>query len=316
MIKKKVLVVGGAGFVGGAVTDILKEKKIPYAVYDNLLYEDRYLKPGGDFIFGDVRDANKLKKVLKNYTDVIWLAAIVGDGACYLHPLASVEINEKAVAWLSKNYRGRIIFTSSCSTYGSNSELLHEESPLNPLSLYATTKINAERHLKNHPNAIMLRLGTAFGVSDTYSRLRVDLLVNTLTAAAIQKGVITVFGGSQRRPLIHVQNIAQTLVHNTHTTKTGVYNIASGNFEVNEIAHLVQKETRCKIQNTGNRFEDNRHYWVTVKKAEKDKVISINNKKNVIFGIRQVAALLSSGRIKDLENDLYSNIKHVAKSKI
>lgn len=316
MASKRVLVVGGAGFIGGAVTDILNTKRISYTVYDNLLYEDRYLKNGGDFIYGDVRNTKKLAKIINKYSDIIWLAAIVGDGACYLHPLAAVEINEKSVRWLARNYRGRIIFTSSCSLYGSNNNLLDEQSPLHPLSLYATTKINAERHLKGHPNALMLRLGTAFGVSDTYSRLRVDLLVNTLTAAAINRGIITVFGGSQRRPLIHVQNIAQTLVHNIHTSKTGVYNVATGNHEVDEVAHLVQKQTHCKIKYTGKRFEDNRHYWVSTKKAEKDKVLSVDRKKNILFGIRQVAGLLSSGRIKDIENDIYSNIKHVAKNKV
>ncbi len=314
--KKNVLVVGGAGFVGGAVTDILQKKKIPYTVYDNLLYEDRYLKPGGEFIFGDVRDTKKLKSIIHKFTDIIWLAAIVGDGACYLHPLAAVEINEKATGWLAKNCRGRIIFTSSCSVYGSNEQLLDESSPVKPLSLYATTKLNAEHILSKHPNAIMFRLGTAFGIADDYARLRTDLLVNTLTAAAINRGSLTVFGGNQRRPLIHVKNIAQTLVHNTTTKKTGIYNIATDNYDVKTVAKLVQKFTHCKIEYTDQRFEDNRHYHVSIKKALKDNIISVDKAKNVVFGIKEVATLLKSTRIKDIDDDTYSNIKHVAKKKI
>jgi nucleoside-diphosphate-sugar epimerase len=316
MAKKKVLVVGGAGFVGGAVTDILQERKIPYAVYDSLIYDDRYLKLGGEFIFGDVRDTTKLKKVLKDYTDVIWLAAIVGDGACYMHSLAAVEINDKAVKWLAHNYRGRIIFTSSCSVYGSNEELLDEQSPVKPLSLYATTKLNAENYLARHPRAIALRLGTAFGIADDYTRLRTDLLVNTLTASAIERGYLTVFGGSQRRPLIHVKNIAQTLVHNTSTQKAGIYNVATNNHDVKTVARMVQKFTKCKIKYTDQQFEDSRHYHVSTKKAQKDKIISVNNKFDVNFGIAEVARLIRSGRIKDVDNDVYSNVKHVAKNKI
>lgn len=314
--QKKVLVVGGAGYIGGATTNELQRRKIPYAVYDNLLYEDRHLKPGGDFIFGDVRDTKKLGKIINKYTDVIWLAAIVGDGACFIHPLAAVEINEKAVKWLAKNFHGRILFTSSCSLYGSDEDLLGETAPPKPLSLYATTKINAERYLEHHPNTIIFRLGTAFGVSDTYTRLRTDLLVNTLTASALTRGVITVFGGKQRRPLIHVSNIASTLVHNLFTKKTGVYNIATGNYEVREVAQLVKNLTGCKVHLSGKRFEDNRHYHVTTEKARRDKVLLVNPKKDIAFGIREVASLIKSGRVKDVHSDVYINMKHVARNKV
>ncbi|MDD5638833.1 MAG: NAD-dependent epimerase/dehydratase family protein, partial [Candidatus Pacebacteria bacterium] len=105
--KDKVLVVGGAGYIGGAVTDILLGKGIPFTVYDNLLYEQQYFKPV-DFIYGDVRDTKKLKKLLPNYTHVIWLAAIVGDAACQIKPELTIEINQHSIKWLSKNYNGRI----------------------------------------------------------------------------------------------------------------------------------------------------------------------------------------------------------------
>lgn len=312
----KVLVVGGAGYIGGSVTDILSKKNIPYTVYDNLLYEDRYLKPGGTFINGDVRDTKKLAKALRGHTHVIWLAAIVGDGACYLRPLAAVEINEKAVRWLSKNFSGRILFTSTCSVYGSNEHMVTEEDATRPLSLYATTKVNAEQHLKKHSNAIMFRLGTAYGLSDTYSRPRTDLLVNTLTMHAVNKGVITVFGGNQKRPLIHVKNIAQTLVHNLTTAHTGIFNIATENYNIADIAKLIQEYTHCRIKYTGKRFEDNRHYHADIKKARRNHVLSADSKKTVAQCIREVTALAKSGRIKDEENDLYSNVQHIAKIKI
>ena len=98
---KNVLVVGGAGYIGGAVTDGLKNYNV--RVYDNLLYDDAYIKPV-EFVFGDVRDRSRLKEHLKWADGVIWLAAIVGDPACNLNQDLTIEINEKSVKWLSNNY--------------------------------------------------------------------------------------------------------------------------------------------------------------------------------------------------------------------
>ena len=108
----KVLVVGGAGYIGGAVTDFLTKRNIPFTVYDSLLYEQHYLKPV-DFVYGDVRDTEKLKKLLKDYTHVIWLAAIVGDAACQVRPELTIAINQESVRWLAENYDGRIVFAST-----------------------------------------------------------------------------------------------------------------------------------------------------------------------------------------------------------
>lgn len=159
--------------VGGAVTDSLLQAGIDFTVYDNLLYENQYLKPV-DFIFGDVRDTAKLIKLLPNFTHVIWLAAIVGDGACQINPPLTVAVNQESVRWLSDNYDGRIIFLSTCSVYGQNDTWLDEDSELKPLSLYAQTKMEAEKYLTGK-NALIFRLGTAYGLSDIYSRIRLDL---------------------------------------------------------------------------------------------------------------------------------------------
>ena len=104
-----VLVVGGAGYLGGAVTDLLQKTKYDFRVYDALLYEESYRKEV-PFVYGDVRDTTLLKKHLKWADCAIWLAALVGDGACSLNPDVSYEINEKTVAWLAKNFEKRIIF--------------------------------------------------------------------------------------------------------------------------------------------------------------------------------------------------------------
>src|ERR1035437_3458021 len=106
-----ILVVGGAGYVGGSLTDILLQSQHNIRVYDALLYEESFRKPV-DFVYGDVRDTQKLLPQLKWADVVVWLAALVGDGACALNPEISAEVNEKSVKWLSENYNGRIFFMS------------------------------------------------------------------------------------------------------------------------------------------------------------------------------------------------------------
>src|SRR5205807_2089198 len=186
-----ILVVGGAGYVGGAVTDLLQQTEHNVRVFDALLYEECYRKPV-DFVYGDVRDTDRIKSQLKWADAVVWLAALVGDPACALHPDVSVEINQKSLKTVAENFNGRIVFLSTCSVYGAQDNVLDESSPLNPLSVYAVTKQEAEQYLSGK-NAIIFRLGTLFGVGDLFSRIRLDLVVNILTVKAHRTGNIKVF---------------------------------------------------------------------------------------------------------------------------
>ena len=117
-----ILVVGGAGYVGGAVTDLLMKSGHETRVYDALFYEESYRKPV-DFVFGDVRDYDKLRTQLVWADTVVWLAALVGDPACALNPEVSIRINQDAVKWLAENFDGRIVFLSTCSVYGARDGL-------------------------------------------------------------------------------------------------------------------------------------------------------------------------------------------------
>ena len=199
----RVLVVGGAGYVGGGVTDYLREMGHETRVYDALFYEESYRKDV-DFVYGDVRDHERLLPQLKWAEVVVWLAALVGDGACALNPDITEVINQQEVKWLADHFDGRIIFMSTCSVYGAQDTVLDETSPTNPLSVYASTKLAAEQHLVGK-NALIFRLGTLFGVSDQFARIRLDLVVNTLVLKAATQGKLTVFGGDQFRPLLHVK---------------------------------------------------------------------------------------------------------------
>jgi len=306
----KVLVVGGAGYIGGAVTDFLAKRNIPFTVYDNLLYEQHYLKPV-DFVCGDIRDTEKLKKLLKDYTHVIWLAAIVGDAACQVRPELTVAINQESVRWLAENYDGRIIFASTCSVYGKNEGELDENSELNPLSLYAETKGESEKILANK-NSLIFRLGTVFGVSDSYSRLRMDLVVNYMTASAVTKGKLSVFGGAQWRPLIHVLNVAEAMAYNIDKPLKGIYNLSTANYQIKDLAKEVAEITGCKIEYTPQEFEDQRNYHVSVEKAKNADLLNFEKVFTVADGVRQIYDLVSSGRVKYIENDIYSNERHVA----
>ena len=303
---RNILVVGGAGYIGGALTDRLTDYNLK--VYDNLLYDNVYRKPVG-FVFGDIRDTTKLYEQLEWADAVIWLAAIVGDPACNLNQDLTVDINERSVKWLCDNYDGRIIFISTCSVYGFNNKLLDEESKLNPLSLYAWTKLNSEKHLEGK-NAIIFRLGTVYGLGDIYSRLRMDLVVNILTAHALNLKKITVYGGEQHRPLIHVKDIALAIEKVVDQDITGVFNLHSLNTTVINIADAIKIHfPKLIIETTGVKFQDNRSYRVSSEKAQEK--LDFKAIFTLDDGILEIKELLESGRIKDVFQSNYSNVEHL-----
>lgn len=298
----KVLITGGAGYVGGALTDLLLDTDHEIRVYDSLVYEEAYLKPV-PFIRGDITNRKLLREQLEWADCVVWLGAIVGDGACAINPGYTKAINQDSVKWLSENFNGRIIFMSTCSVYGAQDGLLTEDSPTNPLSVYAQTKLEAEAYLKDK-NAIIFRLGTLFGLGDNYSRIRLDLVVNTLTARAISEGKLTVFGGEQYRPLLHVKDAAQAIVDSLETKHRGIYNLHLENIKIYELAAVVAIQFPCKIDTVEISFEDSRNYRAN---SEKANLIGLNPKMSVEQGILEVGALLKEGRIKDPNNERYSN---------
>ena len=301
---KNVLIVGGAGYVGGAITDLLNESNYNVRVYDLLLYEDSYRK-SVDFVYGDVRDREKLKPHLEWADAVVWLAAIVGDGACQLKPELTVEINEKSVSWLADNYDGRIIFMSTCSVYGAQDIELDENSSTNPMSLYAQTKLNAEKFLK-HKNAMIFRLGTLYGVGDLYSRIRLDLVVNILTIKAHTEGHIKVFGGDQFRPLLHVKDVARAVSMNIDSKAKGIFNLKRQNARIMDLAYQVRMHfPDVNIEHTDMPFQDTRNYRVKDDKAYK--TFGFKSIHTVDEGIEELKFLVETGRIKDLASPRYSN---------
>lgn len=299
-----ILITGGAGYIGGALTDFLSNSKHSVKVYDSLVYEDSFRKDV-EFIFGDIRDKTKLSKVLKWADTVVWLAALVGDGACALDPATAVEINEKSVNWFASNFDGKIIFTSTCSVYGAHDKTLGETAVTNPLSVYASSKLAAEKHLKNK-NALIFRLGTLFGVGDRFSRIRLDLVVNIMTVRAHKEGFLKVFGGKQYRPLLHVKDSAKAIFENLGTKKYGIFNLNRENINMMELAEKVKKHfPKIRIIKENMQFEDERNYRVLSDKAKR--ILKFDPKLTIDQGIDELKELLEENRIVDVNNERYGN---------
>ena len=298
-----ILVVGGAGYVGGGIVDKLQEKH-HVTVYDSLIYENEFRK-NVNFIYGDIRDYSKLNNLLKNYDSVVWLAALVGDGACSINPTLTYEINSESIKNLVSNFKGKIIFFSTCSVYGAQEGVLNEESEVNPLSEYAKSKLVAEDILTNS-DAIIFRLGTLFGIGDEFSRIRLDLVVNVLVTKALIDKKMSVFGGEQWRPLLHVKDVANAVDHTIESSLKGVYNLHYKNFKISEIADVIKDKIKnVEIVTTPLPFQDARNYQVS---SEKLKLASnFEAEVSLEKGIDEVFNLISSGRIKDINNPRYSN---------
>jgi len=299
----KILVVGGAGYVGGGIVDNLKDNH-HVTVYDSLIYEESFRKDV-DFVYGDVRDHDKLKKLLDENDAVIWLAALVGDGACAINPELTFEINSESVRFLAQNFKKRIVFLSTCSVYGAQEGLLDETSTINPLSEYASSKVQAEEYLQDS-NAIIFRLGTLFGISDEFSRIRLDLVVNILVTKALTESKLTVFGGDQWRPLLHVTDVANAISHTIESDIVGIFNLHYENYKIIDIANeIVSKIPSAKIETTPMKFQDSRNYQVSSEKLLKES--GFKAEVDLLTGIKQVNELISSNRIKNVNHIRYSN---------
>ena len=298
-----ILIVGGAGYVGGGIVDNLKNKH-NVTIYDSLIYEESYRKDV-NFVYGDIREKDKLLNLFQNNDAVIWLAALVGDGACSINPKLTFQINSESVKFLADNFKKRIVFLSTCSVYGAQEGVLDENSSINPLSEYASSKVQAEEFLKNS-NSIIFRLGTLFGISDEFSRITLDLVVNILVTKALTEGKLTVFGGEQWRPLLHVNDVANAITHTIEQDVTGVFNLHYKNYKILDIANaIIEKIPSATIETTPMKFQDARNYQVSSEKLLNK--TGFKPEYDLKTGIKEVYNLISNNRIKNVNHIRYSN---------
>lgn len=299
----KILITGGAGYVGQALVKLMRNfSHHKVTVIDKLLYANEYLEDV-DFIYGDVSDEKLMTSILPNFDVVVNLAAIVGDLACKIRMTEAANVNLAAVKILTQHFDGRIIHMSTCSVYGKQEGVLTEDSPTNPLSWYAETKLYAEECLKNK-DAVILRLGTLHGLSN---RLRFDLVVNTLTLHALTKGEISVFGDGQWRPLLHVKDLAQCIVELFMAKDTGIYNLKQSNMTIGKIAEqVIERVEGTKLNTHPIKYQDHRDYQVS--SAKFDDTFTYRPKLVVADTIDEIKTLYKEGRVKNYKYPLYSNI--------
>lgn len=307
----RVLITGGAGYLGGALTDLLRTTDHDVRVYDCLLYEESYRKDV-PFVYGDIRDHAKLQSHLDWADVVVWLAAIVGDPACALNERLTMDVNVHALRYAAEHFGGKLIAMSSCSVYGATSDdrELHEGSPVSPLSLYAKTKIWGEELLAQRPDVLQFRLGTLYGVGDAHARIRFDLVVNTLTMRAALHRKVSVFGGSQYRPFVHVKDIAALIAAQLTTRSVGTYNAHAENCTIHELAERIRAHfPRAIVERSAVMTQDNRNYRATSARAERD--LRFQPMRRIEDGVVELKALLEEGRIKNSFVTRFSNYLHL-----
>lgn len=247
----RILMTGGAGYLGCEMIPALLRAGHEVTVVDNLMYGQHTLfhlcaEPGFDFVRGDARDEQLMGELVPKADVIVPLACIVGAPACARDPWLATSVNQEAVL-LANRLRSPsqlIVYPTTNSGYGATTGEVHctEETPLEPISLYGRTKVEAEAALLDSPNAITLRLATVFGMS---LRMRLDLLVNHFTYAAVTDGTIVIFEKDFKRNYIHVKDVADCFVHciEHHAQMAGrPYNLGL------DEANLSKQELALKIK--------------------------------------------------------------------
>jgi len=312
---ERILITGGAGYLGLIIIDQLLKDGYKVTCYDGLRYGQKNIppffnNPNFNFIFGDVRDRDKLRKILPDFEVIIPLAAIVGMPACDNNPRDAKEINTDAVIWLSDvmSQNQKLIYPNTNSGYGTKTGEIHctEETPLDPISVYGVTKCNAERALLNSgKKVITLRLATVFGSSP---RMRTDLLVNDFVLRAMRDGTIILYEKDFKRNYIHIRDVARCFSHCIKNFESMVgkpYNVGLENanlskFELAERIKLQLPKFEIVCKEIG-KDPDQRNYIVS-----NQRILNTGFKPefSIDDGIRE---LIKTYTIL-LKNDKYANV--------
>lgn len=323
-MKEKVLVTGGGGYIGSVLVKMLLENDYRVRVLDKFTFgiepiADILNNPNIEIIIGDIRNIDDVKKSLKNVDHVVHLAAIVGDPACSVQGDVAVETNFLSTIRLARLARDnnikRFIFASTCSVYGaSGDKMIDENSPTNPISLYAETKLDAEKELlallDEKPSLTILRFGTAYGLSP---RMRFDLVVNYLAKKALIDKEIKIFGGEQWRPFVHIYDISRAIKMvveaDDNIAKGEIFNVGATkeNYRMKEIGYIIKEiipDTNVEIV---EQIQDMRSYNVSFKKIESK--LGFKNEEIVKDGIAEIKDAIESGIIKNPDDDKYYNHK-------
>ena len=314
----RILLTGGSGYLGSVLTRKLLINGHYVRILDNFLFGKGSLKDIQDNkkleqVTGDIRDLSIVGKSLKNIDTVIHLASIVGTQSAELDSKVSTEINFMAtrnIAELCKIYKiKQFIFASTCSVYGAQPDrLIAENSEVDPMDSYGLSKFQSERAiLQTYDYPTILRLGTLFGASH---RMRFDLAINLFIAQAMNKEKMTVFGGEQWRPFLHVDDAAEAFSFAVENKMEGTYNAVWKNLTINQMAKDVKKLIPSQVELSKD-IVDKRDYRVSGKKLER---FGFKAKKDIAYAAKEFKSKI----LEDVENykqDKYSNYKSFFNSK-
>jgi nucleoside-diphosphate-sugar epimerase len=322
----KILVTGGAGYVGSTLVSMLLTEGHTVRVFDSLLHGGESLlgvwaHPAFQFTRGDVRDSSAVRQAVSGCDAVVHLAAIVGDPACAREPDLSRAVNlDCSLALIEESRRagvGRFIFASTCSNYGKMSDptkYVDEDSELSPVSLYAETKVAVEKALLQSDDQdanwspTPLRFATVFGVS---TRMRFDLTVNEFTMEMLTKKHLVVFGEQFWRPYIHVRDAArgikQVLESPVSKVAGKVFNVGSTeqNFQKQQLVEMIRPFAPDAVIEFVHKTEDPRDYRVSFARIAGQLGFKIT--RTVAEGIQEVSALVRNNILSDFTEKRFRN---------
>ena len=327
--RQRVLVIGGGGYVGSALVPRLLRAGYRVRVLDLLLFGDDPIAafagdPDFELFRADFRQVDRVVAAMEDVDAVVHLGGLVGDPACSLDPRLTTEVNldyTRLIAEVAKGERvPRFVFASSCSVYGASDETLDEDSLLNPVSLYARSKIASENILFEMATRefapTVLRFGTVYGLS---GRSRFDLVVNLLSAKAVVDGKITVFGGDQWRPFVHVEDAARAvemvLQAPAERVRNEIFNVGSDaqNATLGDVGRLIQRLVPTAELIDSGRDGDRRNYRVSFAKIRA--TLGFLPEWSLEQGVRQVVEALRSGAVRDYTDPVHSNVRFLTEGK-
>jgi len=323
----KILITGGAGYVGSVLTPYLLNKGHKVTVIDLMIYGEEVLKKNKNLriIKGDIRDRNLLEKELADHEIVIHLACISNDPSFELNPKLGKSINLDAFTPLveisKKKLIKRFIYASSSSVYGVKSEKeVHENMSLEPLTDYSKYKIECESILQKYCSEnftpIIIRPATVCGYSP---RQRLDVVVNILTNLAYHKRKISVFGGDQLRPNIHIKDMVKAydvLIDAKKSEVSGeIFNAGYENKTVLDLANTVKTVIGEDVQLKSTPTDDNRSYHISSEKIKK--VLGFESKYTISDAVTDLKIAFKKGLLPNsLHDDKYFNIKRMQSTKL